>query len=102
MDLRKSFSKPLKKLKDKLQGGNRKRDGRSESQDSRKGGGVDGDGEASQRNSFLHSKASVEGAVESGASREGSNVGGKKAALVDVDPAASTPSISHIGEPDGM
>jgi len=102
MDLQKSFSKPLKKLKDKLWGGSRKRDGRSGSEGSRKGGGVGVEGEASQRDSLLHSEVSVEGAVESGPSGEGSNVGVKKAALVDVDPAASTPSISHIGGPDGM
>ena len=103
MDLRKSFSKPFKKLKDKLLGGSRKRNGRSESEDSRKGRetGVTG-GEASQRISFMHSEVSVDGVAESGPSREETDVEGKTAALVDVDPPTSAPSISRIGGPDGM
>jgi len=105
MDFRKSFSKPFKRLKDKLPGGSRKRDGRSESEDSRKGSAVDVEGgKASQSDSYLHPEVSIEGAVEGGPNRQGSSVGGRKAALqvVDVNPSSSAPSISHIGEPDGM
>jgi len=104
MDFRKSFSKSFKKLKGKLPGGSRKRDGRSGSEDSRKGREVDDveGGEASQRNSYLSSEVSVVGAVESGPSREGINMDGKKPTLVDANPPTSAPLISHIGEPDGM
>ena len=102
MDFRKSLSKPFKKLKGKLPGGSRKRDGRSGSKDRRKGGEADvKGGEVSQRNSYLRSGFSVEGAVGGGPSGEGSNVDGKKVTLIDADPPTSTPSISHIGEPDG-
>jgi len=102
MDLRKSLSKPFKKLKDKFPGGGHKRDGRSASKDSRGGGVADIEGgEVSQRNSFLPSEVSIEGSVGGGPGGEGSNVDGKKVVLVDVDPPVSTPSISHIGEPDG-
>jgi len=105
MDFRTTFSKPLKRLKDKLPGGSRKHDGGSESEDSRKGRWSDfKGGEASQSNLYQHSEVSVEGAVESGPSREGSSVGGEKTALqaVDLDPSTSAPSILHIGEPDSM
>ena len=97
MNFRKSFSKPFKKLKDKLPGGSRKEDG---SEDGRKGSeaGLKGD-KVSQRNPYLRSEVSVEGTVQSA---EGSNVGGKKDDLVDADPPTSTPPISHIEEPDGM
>ena len=102
MDFRKTFSKPFKKLKDKLPGGSRKRDGRSESEDSRKGRDVDVEGgKVSQRNSYLHSEVSVEGAVESRPGQEVANVDAKKAAPVDAVPPTSAPSISHIGEPGG-
>jgi len=102
MDFRKSFSKPFKKLKDGFPRGSRKRDGRSEGGDSRKGSKVDViGGEASQSNSDLHPEVTV-GTVESGPSREGTNVDGKKTALVDADPPTPAPAISHIGEPDGM
>ena len=103
MDFQKSFSKPFKKLKAKLPGGSRKRDGKSGSKDG--GAGSEADvkrGEISQSNSFLHSEVSVEGAVKSGPSQEDSNVDEKRVALVNVDPPTSAPLISHIGEPDGM
>jgi len=104
MDFRKSFSKPFKKLKGKLQGGSRKRDGRSGSEDSRSGRELDvvEGGKASQRNSYLHSEVSVVGAVESGPSQEGINVDGKETTPVDANPPTSAPPISHIGKPDGM
>ena len=103
MNFRKSFSKPFKKLKDKFPGGSRKRDGRSGSEDGRKGREADVEGsEASQRNSYLPSEIDVGGAVDSGPSREESNVEGKKATLVDADPPVATSSIPHIGEPEGM
>jgi len=103
MDFRKSFSKPFKKLKDGFPRGSRKRDGRSESEDSRKGSKVDvTGGEAGQRNLDLHPEVTVLGAVESGPSREGTNVDGKKTALVDADPPIPAPAIPYIGEPDGM
>ena len=101
MDLRKSFLKPFKKLKSKLPGDRRKRDGRS-------GGGNDGKGvetdvegsEASQRNSFVDSEVDVRSAVESGPSRKGNNVDGKDAGPVD-DPPISAPSILQSGKPGG-
>ena len=101
MDLRNTFSKPFKKLRDKFPGGRRKRDGRSGSEDSRKQGQADvSGGEASQRSSYLHPEVSVKAAVESGPSGEGGNIGGKGAALIEVDPPTSTPSISNVEEPD--
>ena len=105
MDFRKSFSKPFKKLKDKFPGGSRKRDGGSGGEDGRKGRGADvTDGEASLSNLNLHSEVSVEGAVESGPSREESNIGGKEAVLqvVGINPPTPTPLISHVGGPDSM
>ena len=103
MDFRKSFSKPFKKFKDKLPGSSRKRDGRSGGEDGGKGREADVEGgEVSQRNSYLRSEVIVEGAVGGGPSGEGSNVDGNKVAFVDVNPLTSIPSISHIGEPDGM
>ena len=103
MDFRKSFSKPFKRLKGKLRGGSRQCDGRSESEDSRKGSEVDvKGGEASRRNSYLHSEVSVVGAMERGPSLEGVNVDGKKTALVNADLPGSAPLISSIGEPDSM
>lgn len=97
MDFRKPFSRPFKKLKDKLRGGGRKHDGRSGSE-------VDVErGEASKRNSSSHPEARAEGTGAGRHSQEGTNVYGKKAApqVVHVDPHRSTPSISQIGEPDG-
>jgi len=103
MDVRKPFLRPFKKLKDKLQGGSRKRDGRSGSEDSRKGNEGDvGRGEASQGNSFSHPEVRVEGAAESGSNRGESNIDGKKATLINANPPTSVPSISHIGEPDSV
>ena len=97
MDFRKSLAKPFKKLKNKFPWGSRKRDG-SGGEDDRKKAAVDIEGgEASQRNSYLRSGVSVEGAVESGPHREGRNVDRMEAALVD-DPPTSPPSISHIEE----
>jgi len=102
MDFRKSFSKPFKKLKDKVRGDSREGDGRSGSEDSRKWRGVDAtEGEASKSSPYLHPEASVEGAVKSGPSREGNNVSGRKAAQVDdVDHPRSAPLISDIRELD--
>ena len=103
MDFRKPFSKPFKKLKDKLLRGNRKRDGRSGGEDGRMGRGSSIEAsEASQQHSHLHSGADAEGAVESGPSRAGINADGKKPVLVNVNPPTSTPLISNIKELDGM
>jgi len=104
MDFRKFLSKPFKKLKGKLLRGSHRCDERSGNKDSRKGREVDdvGGREANQRNSYLYPGVSIEGAVESGPSREGTNVDGTKAILVDVDHPTSAPSILRIGEPDGM
>ena len=100
MDFRRSFSKPFKRLKGKLPGGSRKRDGRSGGEDGRKGREADVDeSEANQRNSYLHSEVEVDDTVESGPSRE---VNEKKTAFVDVNPPMATPSIPHIGEPESM
>ena len=89
MDFRKSLSKTFKKLKDKLPGDRRKRDGRSGDEDDRKGteSDVEGSG-ASQRNSYLHSEVDAEGAP----GREGANADGKEATLVEKPPT-STSSI---------
>ena len=103
MDLRKSFSKPFKKLKGKLLEDRRKRDGRSGSEDGREGKEADiKRDEVNRRGSYLRSDVSIEGVVGSGPSGEGSNVGGREVALIDVDPPTSTPSISHIGGPGSM
>jgi len=96
-------------MKDKLPRISHKHDGRSGSDDSRKGSEdsrrgreIDAkEGEAHQRKPFLHSEVGVEDVVEGRLGREEGNVDGKKA-LVDADHPTSTPSISHIGEPDGM
>jgi hypothetical protein len=92
MDLRKSFSKPFKKARQKLAEVGRKRDRKSGSESNRGGRepGVGGS-EASQRSSRLYLEA--EDVVESGPSREGNDVGGDEAGL--VDPPTSAPSISH-------
>ena len=102
MDLRKSFLKPFKKLKSKLPGDRRKRDGRSGGGNDGKEGeiGVEGS-EASQRNLFVDSEVDTRSAVESGPSREGNDVDGKEAGPVD-GPLTSTPSISRSGKPGGM
>ena len=102
MDLRKSFLKPFKKLKDKLPGDRRKRDGRS-------GGGNDGKGveigvegsKASQRNSFMESEVDIRSMVGRGPSREGSNIDGGEAVPVD-DLPTNMPSISRSGKSGGM
>jgi len=100
MDFRKSFLKPFKKLKGKLPGGSRQRDGRSGSEDGRNGRDVSvKGGGASQRNPYLHS---VEGAVEGGPNREGTNVDGGEVVLVDVNPPTSAPLVSQVREPDSM
>jgi len=102
MDLRKSILKPFKKLKSKLLGGRRKRDGRSGNEDNRKGGEVDiEESEASERISYLRSEVEIGIAVEGGPSREGSNVNWKDIAPVN-DPPTSTPPISQSGGLDSM
>jgi hypothetical protein len=99
MGIRDSVSKPFKKLKHRLARGSRKRDGGSGSESNREGRETDVEGsEASRRNSNLHPE--VEGAVESGPSREGNGGDGKR--VGQVDPPTSTPSISHDKEPDRM
>jgi len=102
MDFRKSFSKPFRKLKDKLPGSSRKRGSRSGSEDSRKGreDNIKGGG-VGQRNSYLNLVFGV-GSTMSGPSQEGSNADRKKAVPVDINPPAPPPSISHIGEPNSM
>ena len=102
MDLRKSFLKPFKKLKDKLPGGHRKRDGRSGSGNNREGEEVDIEGsEASRTNSFLHSEVDVGSAVESGPSREGNNASRKEVVSVD-DLPITTLFVSQGGKSNGM
>ena len=101
MDLRKTLLKPFKKLKHRLRGGSRKRDGRSGSENDREGTETDIEGsEASQRGSHLCSE--VEDVVESGLNQEGdlSDVKGKKPGQVDLP--TSTPSIPPGGESRGM
>ena len=102
MDLRKSFSKPFKKLKQRLTEGSRKRDGRSGRENNKEGTPEsDAEGsEASRRNSRLQSD--VEDVVEGGPSREG-NPGDIKGKKVDrVDSSTSPPSASHGGESESM
>lgn len=101
MDLRKSFSKPFRRLKDKLPGGSRKQDRRSGNEDGRKGSDANIDGsEAIQRKLYPHSEVLVnaKGTEESGPSQGESRVDGGRF----DDPPMFTSSILHIGEPDGM
>ena len=99
MDLRKSFLKPFKKLKDKLPGDRRKRNGGSGNRNDGEGGETDIEtSEVSQRNSYLDPEVDIGVVVESGPSREGNNVGGKEAAPVD-DPPTSTPLLLQSGKP---
>jgi hypothetical protein len=88
MDSRNPFSRGFRKLKHKLAGSHRERDGRS-SENDRGGRQTDVEGsETSQMNSRLHSE--VEGVVESGPSREGNGV----AEEVDqINPSLPTLSI---------
>jgi hypothetical protein len=96
MDLRKSFSKPFKKAKQKLAEVGRKRDRKPGSESNRQGREPDVEGsEASQRNSRLYLEA--EDVVESGPSQEGDDVDWEKVGR--VDPAVSALSIPHSGEP---
>jgi hypothetical protein len=96
MDLRKSLSKPFKKLKHRLAEGHRKRDRGSRGEDDREGRGTDARGsETSQRSSHLHPE--VEDVVESGPSRERECVEGEE--VGQVNPPISTPSILHGGQP---
>jgi hypothetical protein len=98
MDSRNPFSKGLKKLKHKLAGGSRKRDGRPGSENDRGGREADVEGgEAIQRNSGLYPEV---GDVGSGPSREGDDVDGD--GVGQAGPPTSTPSIPHSGEPNSM
>ena len=102
MDSGNPFSKGFKKLKDKLSGDRRKRDGRSGRGNDGKGGEIEvGGSKVGQTSSFPHSDVGIGGAVGSGPSREGNDADGKGAAPVD-DPLASTPSISQSGKADGV
>jgi hypothetical protein len=97
MDSQNPFSKGFKKLRHKLAGGSRERDGKHGSKNDRGGSEVDAEGsEASQRNS-LHSE--VEEVVD-GPSRGENDVDGKE--VCQVDPPISTPLIPHSGEPNSM
>jgi hypothetical protein len=96
MDLRKSFLKPFKKVKQKLTGDHYKQAGRFENENDVEGREADVEGsEVGQRDSRLHPGVKD---VESGPSREG--ISGKE--VGQVDPPISTLSISHGGEPGGM
>ena len=100
MDLRKSLSKPFKKLKHRLAEGNRKRDGRSGSENDREGRETDiEESEASQRNSRLHSE--VEDVVESRPNQEGDSTHVKGKRIAQVDSSASA-SISPGVESESM
>ena len=100
MDFRKSFSKPLKKLKHRLTKGNRKPGGGSEREDNREGRETDVEGsEASQRNSHLHSE--VEDVVESRPGPEENSDGVKGKEVDQVDSSTSPPPIAHGGESGG-
>jgi hypothetical protein len=97
MESRNPFSKGFKKLKRKLAGGGRKRDGRSGSETDQGGRETDVESDASQRNSRLQPRVKD---VESGPSREGNDVDREEVGR--IDPPASTPSIPHRGEPNSM
>jgi hypothetical protein len=98
MDLRKSFLKPFKKVKQKFTGGRDKSAGRSGNENDVEGRETDVEGsEAGQKDNPLH--PGVED-VESGPSRERDDVGGRE--VGQVDPPTFTPSISHGGEPNSM
>jgi hypothetical protein len=95
MDSRNPFSKGFKRLKRKLAGSSRKRDGRSGSENVQDGREADIEGgEASQWNSRLHLE--VEDVVESGPSREGNDVDGEEVGRVDP------PAFIHSREPNSM
>ena len=97
MDFRKSFSKPFKKLKNRLTEGNRKPDGKSGREDNREGRETDvGGSEASQMNSRLHSE--VEAVVESRPGLEENSDGIKGKEVDQVDTSTSPPPIAHGGE----
>ena len=90
--------KPFKKVKQKLTGDRHKRAGRFENENDVEGREADVEGsEVGQRNSRLHPGVKD---VESGPSREESDVGRKEVGQVDLP--ISTLSISHGGEPSGM
>jgi hypothetical protein len=98
MESRNLFSKGLKKLKHKLAGGSRKRDGRPGRENDPGGGEADvEEGEASERNSSLYPEV---GDVGIGPSREGDGVG--RDGVGQVGPPTSTPSIPHSGESNSM
>ena len=97
MDLRKSFSKPFRKLKHRLTKGNRKPGGGSGRDDNREGRETDVEGsEASQMNSRLHSE--VEDVVESRPGLEENSDGVKGKEVDQVDSSTSPPPIAHGGE----
>lgn len=100
MDLRDSISRPFKKLKHRLTKGNRKRKDGSKSDDNRGGGGDGAEGSEAGQSSYLHPE--TEDVAESRPSQEEKDGDSKK--VVQVDPPASTPSISHrdSGKPNGM
>lgn len=102
MDFHKSISRPFKRLRNRLTGGNRKRSERSGGRNDReqrspRGSDVEGS-EASRRNS--HQLSEVEDAAQSGSSRKGDDVDGKKVGR--VDPPTSTSSTQRGGESDSM
>jgi hypothetical protein len=98
MDSKNPFSKGFKKLKRKLAGGDRKRDGRSGNETDQEGREANTESlQASQRNSRLQPEVED---VESGPSREGNDVGEEEVGR--IDPPPSTPSIPHSGEPNSM
>jgi hypothetical protein len=96
MDSRNPFSKRFKKLKHKLAGGGRKRDGSSGSGTDRGRETVVEGSEASQRNFRPHPEVED---VESGPSREEDDVGGD--GVGQVGPPTLAPSTSHCGESGG-
>ena len=102
MDLRKSFLKPFKRLKDKLPGDRRRRGGRSGERNDGEGGETDIEtSEASQRNSYLDPEVDIGVVVESGPSREGNHVDGEEVAPVDDPPTSTAPLILRSGKPGG-
>ena len=98
--IRDSVSKPLKKLKHQLTESIRKRKEGSRNDSRREGGETDvGESEAGQSSRL---NPQTEDMAKSGAGRKENDEEGNK--VVQVNPPASTPSISYIdgGKPNSM
>ena len=100
MDLRNSISKPFKKLKRRIAEGSRKRKEGSGGDVNKKERKTNVEGTEAGQSSHLHPKA--EAVAKSGPGRDDDDGEGEQ--VVQVNPPASTPSISHTdsGKPSSM